>query len=446
MSSSCEATSPGTAEPVVARAGERAFTSEALAQLLVLGQPLPLEAGVAEELSRHWLGLTLVTERWAGGDSLLSASDADGAMAFALRDSAVAELRRQEFPDYTERVRRRAAAVSWATEPRLVAHVLRRAGPESRPEERELQRRSAERLLAGLRSGRPWAWANGENEDRTSQPLGGTIGLVVPGQLPPVLDEAAFALEVDAYSPVIESPFGYHILYRPRPTGVWRERLEAITAERIGAEIDSVLLEEVKARGAFSLVAGATATARAVVRDPWRAAGRGDTLALMGDGALTSGDFAAFAAILPAETRSGLATAEEADVAWFVASVTEKLSLWRLAEARGIRPRPQAIDALRRAYRDDIRALAEDLAAAAAMDGLMLTAVEARQLASRRVIQALESIAARRSELRPVPPLLMLRLLEQSDWSFDASAIGPALERARVLIDASRPFTSSGSL
>jgi hypothetical protein len=268
----------------------------------------------------------------------------------------------------------------------------------------------------------------------------------MPGQLPPVLDEAAFALEVDAYSPVIESPFGYHILYRPRPTGVWRERLEAITAERIGAEIDSVLLEEVKARGAFSLVAGATATARAVVRDPWRAAGRGDTLALMGDGALTSGDFAAFAAILPAETRSGLATAEEADVAWFVASVTEKLSLWRLAEARGIRPRPQAIDALRRAYRDDIRALAEDLAAAAAMDGLMLTAVEARQLASRRVIQALESIAARRSELRPVPPLLMLRLLEQSDWSFDASAIGPALERARVLIDASRPFTSSGSL
>jgi hypothetical protein len=166
----------------------------------------------------------------------------------------------------------------------------------------------------------------------------------------------------------------------------------------------------------------------------------------MGDGALTSGDFAAFAAILPAETRSGLATAEEADVAWFVASVTEKLSLWRLAEARGIRPRPQAIDALRRAYRDDIRALAEDLAAAAAMDGLMLTAVEARQLASRRVIQALESIAARRSELRPVPPLLMLRLLEHSDWSFDASAIGPALERARVLIDASRPFTSSGSL
>lgn len=445
MSAGCDGAPGEVAEPVVARAGDRVFTSEALAHLLVLAQPLPLESAVAEELSRHWLGLTLVSARWAGGDSLLSALEADAAMSFALRDSSLAELRRQTFPDYETRIETRAAALGGATEPRLIAHVLRRAGPESRPEERELQRRSAERLLAGLRAGRPWSWANEENEDGAARPSGGMIGLIGRGELPPELDGAAFRLEPGSYSDVIESAYGYHILYRPPPQGEWRLRLTSLAADRVAAEIDSVLLEQVRVAGSLAVQPGATATARSIVRDPWRAVGRADTLARLGEAALTAGQFAGFAAVLPADSRSSLAMAGESDVAWFVTTVTEKQSLWQLAEKRGIRVSADAIEALRGSYRADMRSLAADLARAAALDGMDLTAAEMRELRNRRVIQALEGIAARRMNLRPVPPLLMLRLLEQSDWTFDPSAIGPAIQRARILINAARPALATSS-
>jgi hypothetical protein len=213
----------------------------------------------------------------------------------------------------------------------------------------------------------------------------------------------------------------------------------------MAAELDSVLLNQIRSAGEMHLTPGATATARAIARDPWRAAGRQDTLAQLGPSVLSAGAFAGFAAILPAETRAGLATAPETDVGWFVSTVTERQALWHLADDRDVAAAERAVEALRLSYRDDMRALASDLSAAAATAGMQLSPADERQLAGRRVLQALEGIAARRVDLRPVPPLLLLRLLGESDWTFDATAIDPAIRRARVLIDAAKPARGAAS-
>ena len=62
-----------TAHPeVVVRVDDQELTVDRLAQLLILGQPLPLQLGVAEEIARHWIDVTALSQRAALGDSLLA--------------------------------------------------------------------------------------------------------------------------------------------------------------------------------------------------------------------------------------------------------------------------------------------------------------------------------------------------------------------------------------
>jgi len=53
-----------------------------------------------------------------------------------------------------------------------------------------------------------------EHSDCPSGAEGGDLGLFGRGQMVPEFDEAAFALEVDATSDVVETAFGYHLIKR----------------------------------------------------------------------------------------------------------------------------------------------------------------------------------------------------------------------------------------
>ena len=99
---------------------------------------------------------------------------------------------------------------------RLLAHVLRRVGAETPPEEIALQRRTAQRILDGLLAGGGWSGAVAESEDLETTETGGLIGLLGPGELPAELDRVAFQLQPGQVSSVTATSQGFHILYRPR--------------------------------------------------------------------------------------------------------------------------------------------------------------------------------------------------------------------------------------
>jgi len=58
------------------------------------------------------------------------------------------------------------------------------------------------------------------------------------------------------------------------------------------------------------------------------------------------------------------------------------------------------------------------------------------RLAAQRVDRYIEAVAARRTALVAVPPLLTLRLLGAVDWAIDAPALDAALESARRMLAA----------
>ena len=69
----------------------------------------------------------------------------------------------------------------------------------------------AKEVLKRLKNGEDFASLSRSYSVGPEAQGGGDMGHVFRGQLPGNLEESIFALEVGAISPVVESPFGFHI-------------------------------------------------------------------------------------------------------------------------------------------------------------------------------------------------------------------------------------------
>ncbi len=90
-----------------------------------------------------------------------------------------------------------------------------RAGPDiQRSKEEALER--AREVLAKARGGEDFEALAAEYSDGPTRTRGGDLGPFPRGRMHPAFEQAAFDLEVDAVSDVVETPFGYHVIYRYR--------------------------------------------------------------------------------------------------------------------------------------------------------------------------------------------------------------------------------------
>ena len=71
-----------------------------------------------------------------------------------------------------------------------------------------------ETLKSDIDSGTPFEQVAGEHSDCPSARQGGDLGSFGRGAMVPEFDQAAFDLEIGAISEVVETVFGYHIIYR----------------------------------------------------------------------------------------------------------------------------------------------------------------------------------------------------------------------------------------
>jgi parvulin-like peptidyl-prolyl isomerase len=95
--------------------------------------------------------------------------------------------------------------VTWTDAERAPAGVTRsKAEAKARIEE----------AAAAVAAGTPWAEVVRKYSDGPLKEDGGDLGWFGPGQLAPMLDTAAFDLDIGATSAVVESPRGFHILQR----------------------------------------------------------------------------------------------------------------------------------------------------------------------------------------------------------------------------------------
>jgi peptidyl-prolyl cis-trans isomerase C len=126
-------------------------------------------------------------------------------------------------------------------ERRHLRHILVQVDAKAAPPVKEKARQKAEGLFKRLQSGEDFAKLARENsDDAGSKPGGGDLGWIVQGQTVAPFDKAAFALtKPNEMSPVVESPFGFHIIQL-----LERQQPETVPYEQVKDRISAMLKQQ----------------------------------------------------------------------------------------------------------------------------------------------------------------------------------------------------------
>ncbi|HUF71056.1 MAG TPA: peptidylprolyl isomerase [Longimicrobiales bacterium] len=425
-SAACE--SPAADRPV-AHVADWSLTRERLADLLVLAQPLPLDSTTATAIVEHWIGMAAVAMRAGAGTDLAGEAALDASVWLERREALLDAHRRAIYAADAEVTADRARREFEADTLRLLAHTLRRTTAATSGAERELQRRTARSILDDLIEGGSWPDAAARSEDDETRDASGLLGLLGLEELPPELRDPAAALQPGQVSDVVESPLGFHILYRPRFDDV-PDLYARLLSERLLGQADARATErlrdslDVRIDTAWLGMVRAMASGTAPP-DPAARIATWEAGALPADVALK------YVSALPSDDRTRMAAAADQALVDFIERLAVRQARFERARASGIEPDTGTLANLEAMHRADVDAWLASLSDATEPFGRAALA------------RYMERLVARQVPLRPIPPLFRQWLLEPLDWSHDRLVQAHAVARARHLVQAASPASGS---
>ena len=418
---------------LVARTGDWTLSEDRLAELLVLAQPFPLDSVPAVQLVRHWQGAAALALRSAAGDSLLGAEALEAASWLDRREALLAADREARLGASAAPSSEAVVGAFQGGSLRLVAHVLRRVGPETSSAERVLQQRTAERILGSIVEGASWNDVVAESEDAATRDAAGLMGLFSRGELPSNLDRAAFRLEPGQVSGVVQTRQGFHILYRPR-----FEEVSLVFAARLRehrlAEADAAAAEEARAASGMELSPVATHLIGLVAQDPDGWLDSAAPLATWEGGILDASAAARWLIFLPATSRAELAAADEEAKTDLVRELaTRELRLADLQQ-REVSPDSAALADFAEAHADEIEYWTGEL---------VLNAPDAPSRSA--LARHMETVVSRQGQARSLSPLLEAWLLDRAGTEVRATGVLAALVKARTMLTGAGASAAPGS-
>lgn len=102
---------------------------------------------------------------------------------------------------------------SFATGPSAeVRHILAAVSPDAAAEDLDAAKKRIEQARERLVKGESFAALAKEMSDCTSAANDGELGRIEPGYMPEAFDKVAFSLPLGEISPIVQTPFGFHVL------------------------------------------------------------------------------------------------------------------------------------------------------------------------------------------------------------------------------------------
>ena len=434
-------------QDVVARAGGQELSVTRLSELLG-GSKVPLQKDVARAVTDLWVSYQLLGHAAANGDSLNDQKLVDDVMWAKLSEARMAKL-------YEEVSKKRAALPEDAAaaegrynqgELLAVRHILLAAPQQGlTTASREEVRKRAEALRKQVTPANFAAMAKQHTMDPGSKDKGGLYAGFPRGTMVPEFEKALLALKPGEISPVVQTDFGYHILYRPRYAEVATE-VQAPLQQRSSQVADSLYLARVEDAGKIELKSNAAATAKSVARDVAAAREDNTVLASSRAGDLTAARLARWISAYPpqAQIAQQIQQAPDSQVQRFVRNVVRNELLLEQADSAKIAPDTVALTSARGQFR---------LFVTQGWTGLGIepkqladsgrTASERERIASGRIERFLDALLgeAPGTQFVPVPEPLATALRDKYDSKIYDAGLDRAVERAgkiRAVADSTR--------
>lgn len=397
---------------VVARAAGHELTVDETASLLALNPRLPAQADVVEAVANLWVDYILLASA-ATEDTALATVNLDPIIRPYVEQRMFTKLRDQGIPVDTALTDEELRAIYEDEQPELqvrARHILLRVSADATAAERDSVRTQAEELQARAAGSADFAALAREfSEDPGSANQGGDLGFFGPGSMVKPFEDAAFALDVGEVSPVVETPFGYHIIKveerrLPQFSEV-KDTFRAQVIEQRQAEAVQSYLEQLTEPLDIEVQDGAYDVARELAENPdvqlgGRAAGR--ALVSYKGGALTAQEYLDLMRRFPPNQRARYAMASDDQLEPVLTGLTQNEILVREAQRLGLQVSAAERDSIEAEARRQLRLAAT----AAGFTGIEPQAGETlAQAIERKVNSLLESILKGEQELLPLGAL-----------------------------------------
>jgi hypothetical protein len=418
---------------VAAEAGGQRLTPERLAQIMNSGKGIRPNREAGNFLANVWIDYTLFTQAVANGKLPVDSSSIAQAVW-----PQMAELKGSHWHD-TLMARRSslpadaADSVYRGNELRVLQHILYRVPPNAVPEVKSVARKKAEGTLARIKRGADFGQlASQVSEDPGSKTDKGFLPPSPRGRFVPAFDSAAWSLAPGAMTGVVETPFGYHIIKRPRADAV-RDRLTAYLVQNAGSRLDSIYMDSLAVLNEIKVEKGAAGAMRAAAEDPDEARHSNKRLTRFKGGELTVGEFMRWIGALPPQYANQLRQADDTMLTRFAKVLSQNLLLLRQADSAKIRITPAEWKTLVESYHSQVDTLRAEMGLdTAALWDSTAPAADRSKVAAMKVDQYFDRLLTGTSRLRPLPSTLATLLRDRSSYKVYEAGVNRAVELAEA--------------
>ena len=427
---------------IVARANDQTLTVDRLGDWAGTGKQVPLDPMALSRLSHVWVDYALLAQSFARGEDLRDSAT----MATAMWP-LVSQVKWERWHEMltardTNLTPVQVDSVYQAGQMRMFQHILFEVRPNAAPAIDADKRRLAEQVLPQARSaGRGFSrLATRYSDDNGSKSQGGSLGLSSRGQFVAQFDDAAWQLAPGAVSPIVKTPFGYHIIRRP-PLAEVRDAFREGLVERQALRGDSIYLDSLTIKRRVEPVGRAPAIVRAAIQDLEAARASSRTLVKYRGGAFRERDLARWLAALDPNVAQALPQATDEQINQFLKALVQRQLLLVQADSAKITLTAEDWQLLRAQHDSGMAMLASILNLTPQLLRDSIPEAERINFAMMRVNEYMDRVVHGRARFYPVPPFLAEALRARAKWSVDEAGVRRALERAqqqRVAADSLR--------
>jgi hypothetical protein len=316
---------------------------------------------------------------------------------------------------------------------RVLQHILFRVPQNAVPAVRNTAKRKAEGTLARVKRGGDFGQIAAElSEDPGSKRDNGFLPPSPKGKFVPAFDSAGWSLAPGAVSGVVETPFGYHIIRRPKEDAV-RERINAYLAQSAGTRLDSIYMDSLAIIHKIKVAKGAAAAMRSAGEDPEEARNSKKALTTYKGGELTVGEFMRWVRALPPQYAAQLKQADDSMLTQFAKILTQNVLLLRQADSAKIGVTPEEWKGLEENYRGQLDTLRVEMGLdTAALWDSSAAPAERHKVAAMKVDQYFDKLISGKSRLRPLPSSLATLLRDRSEYRIYDAGINRSVELAQA--------------
>lgn len=422
---------------VVARAGGQELSVTRLSELLG-NSKIPLQKDFAKAVADLWVSYQLLGHAAATGDSLADQKLIDDVMWSRLAEARMRKLYDQVSKTWDTTVNDAQVESRYNQGEVLSARHILIAAPQQglSTAARDSIRRRAESIRAQVTAANFADMAKRHSMDPGSKDKGGLYEAFPRGMMVPEFEKALVALPPGGISPLVQTDFGFHIIYRPRFAEVQNEVRKAL-AGRGGEVAESTYMARVEQAGKVELKPNAGALAKTVVKDLDAARENDAVLATSTAGSLTASRLARWIAAYPpqAQIPQRISSAPDSQAAMFVRNIVRNELLLKQADSAKITADTADVNAVRGQFRIFVNQAWQGLGVSPqALADSGRTPAERQRVASGRVERFLDALLAEGPvQFVPVPEPLKEALHEKYDAKVSEAGVDRALERAQKI-------------